>query len=423
MTLHLLSLDFRRAPLSLREQVAFAEHSLPQALRALQKAGAAEGAILSTCNRVELLAQLSDSLEGATFLLDFLSQWHQLPQDALRPYCVHRTDEAAARHLIRIACGLESLVPGEMQILGQVKEAARVARESNTLGALDRLIARALGAGRRARSETTIAQRPVSISHAAVALIQAQFGKELAGRSVLLIGSGKMGAIAAQQLHKAGATHFIVANRTLEHACDLARRWDGTALSLDEIPEALAQVDAVIAATGAPHLIVYSQDVIAAMAKRAGQSLLLIDLAVPRDIDPEAGEIPGVTLCDVDGLQAVVSDSIALRNEERDAVESIVQEELGKFLTDQAARRVAPTIVRLRRFAEQIREAEVEKALARLSHLSEQERAIVEALSRGLVNKLLHEPTACLREKAVTQEGAHFQETLETLFALEEGRE
>lgn len=334
------------------------------------------------------------------------------------------TDEAAARHLIRVACGLESLVPGEMQILGQVKEAANLAREQGTLDPiLERLFGRAVGAGRRARHETTIAQRPVSISHAAVAHIQAHFGPSLAGRRVLLIGSGKMGAIAAQQLHKAGAAHFIVANRTLERACELAQRWEGEALALEGIPQALREVDAVIAATGAPHLILHAPLIEEAMQARGGRELLLIDLAVPRDIDPLAAGIEGVYLCDVDGLESVVADSIALRNEERVAVEAIVQEELERFLADQAARRMAPTIVRLRRFADQLREAELEKALNRLAHLGEAERAVVEALSRGLVNKLLHEPTVCLREQAARGDGARYQEAVEQLFALHEGAE
>ncbi len=421
MTPHLLTLDFHNASLALREQAAFSEHALPGALAALHERGAREAAILSTCNRVEVLALFPDARDAGGALLAFLSEWHRLPTATLAQHCVCLSGEAAARHLIRVACGLESLVPGEMQILGQVKQAAQQAREAGLLGPqLHALFTGALRAGRRARHETDIARRPVSISHAAVTLIQQHFGNDLSGRRVLLIGSGKMGEVAAQQLHKAGAAHVIVANRTLAHACELAQRWEGTALPLDEMPDALAQVDAVISATSAPHFILRPAQIEPILAQRAGRTLLLVDLAVPRDIDPAVAALPGVLLRDVDGLQEVVAQNIRLRNEEREQVERIVQEELDKFWSEQAIRAVVPTIVSLRRSAEAIRQAEVDKALSRLSTLSAEQRAVVEALSRGLMNKFLHEPTLCLREKATTESAAHFQQTVTELFALPE---
>lgn len=419
MNIHLLTLDFRQTPLALREKVAFAEYKLPDALKGLQQTGASEAAILSTCNRVVLMAQYPSSMDGQKKLIDFVCQSHGVSASDVEAHSRHLINDEAATHLMNVACGLESLVPGEMQILGQVKKAAGMARKTGVLGNdLGRLFDRALRAGHRARNETAIARRPVSISHAAVALIQQKFGKDLSGRRVLLIGSGKMGEIAAQQLHKAGASHFIVANRTLERACKLAQRWDGTPVALDKMPDALSQVDAVVSATGAPHLILYPAHIISAMQNKAEADLLLIDLAVPRDIDPEVADIPGVTLCDVDGLQAVVADNIALRHSERDKVEAIIEQELAKYLKQQAARRVAPTITSLRRTADEIRQAELEKALNRLSELNEKERGIIEALSRGLMNKLLHYPTIRLREKAATTDGVVFQQTVEELFAL-----
>lgn len=423
MAIHLLTLDFRHAPIALREKVAFPEYKLPGALRALQEVGASEAAILSTCNRVELMARFPSSLDGRRTLVTFLSQWHGIPASDLAHHFRHLTGEDAARHLIRVACGLESLVPGEMQILGQVKGAARVAREAETLGKqLGHLFDQALKAGRRARHETHIARRPVSISHVAVTLIQQHFGNDLSGRRVLLIGSGKMGEVAAQQLHKAGAAHVIVANRTLERACQLAQRWNGSALPFDEVPQTLSQVDAVICATSAPHPILYQHHIVSAIEKRAAKpappDLLLIDLAVPRDIEPTVGEIAGVTLCDVDGLQAVVADNIALRNEEREQVEQIVAQILKKWHAQEAARTVAPTITTLRRSIEEIRQSELEKALGRLSHLSEKERSVIETLSWRLMNKFLHTPTVRLRQMAATNDGPRFQETVEELFAL-----
>lgn len=426
MNIHLLTLDFRQTPLALREKVAFPEYRLAEALKGLQQTGASEAAILSTCNRVVLMAQYPSSIDGQNMLIDFVCQSHGVSASDVKAHSRHLINDEAATHLMSVACGLESLVPGEMQILGQVKKAAGMARKVGVLGNdLGRLFDRALRAGHRARNETNIARRPVSISHAAVALIQQKFGKDLSGRRVLLIGSGKMGEIAAQQLHKAGASHFIVANRTLERACKLAQRWDGTPLALDKMPDALSQVDAVVSATGAPHLILSPAHITSAMQNKAEadpssleRTLLLIDLAVPRDIDPEVANIPGVTLCDVDGLQAVVADNIALRHSERDKVEAIIEQELAKYLKQQAARRVAPTITSLRRTADEIRQAELEKALNRLSSLNEKERGIIEALSRGLMNKLLHYPTIRLREKAATTDGVVFQQTVEELFAL-----
>jgi glutamyl-tRNA reductase len=418
MTLHLLSLDFHHTPLVLREKLAFPAHTLPAALHALREWGASEAVILSTCNRVELIVQLPFE-QDSRMLVEFLGDWHGLATNEVRHCARAFRNEDAARHLIRVACGLESLVPGEMQILGQVREAAAVARQSDMLGPdLDRVLAFAISAGRRARRETGISRRPVSIAHAAVALVQAHFGGELSGRKVLLVGSGKIGELAAQQLHRAGASHFIVANRTLERACSLAQRWNGIPLLLDELPTALMQVDAVIAATTAPHYIFHCEELADVMEQREGQELLMVDLAVPRDIDPRATEVPGVLLSDIDALQEVVAENIALRDGEREAVERIVEEELDRLLAEQAVRAVAPTIVNLRRSAEEIRQAELAKVLARLNHLSEQEQAVIEAMSRALVNKLLHQPTVHLREKAVTEEGPHLQRTIEALFGL-----
>ena len=419
MNLHLLAFDFRHTPIALREKVAFPEYKLAAALQALQQSGASEAAILSTCNRVEVIAHLPSSVDGRQMLLSFLSQWHDLPQSELEHHSRHLMNEEAAHRLMCVTCGLESLVPGEMQILGQVKNAAHLARKAGTLGkGLNNLFDKALKAGRRARNETKIARRPVSISHVAVNLIQQHFGRDLNGCRVLLIGSGKMGEVAAQQLHKAGATHMMVANRTLESACKLAQRWDGEALSLDQIYSSLSQVDAVICATGAPHLILHQEQLVQAMSQRPNQPLLLVDLAVPRDIDPSAKEIPGITLCDVDGLQAVVADNIALRNEEREDVEAIIQQQLNKWQAEQAARRVAPTITSLRGSIEKMRQKELEKALGRLGHLSDKERSVVEGLTWRLMNQFLHEPTVRLRQMAATNEGVRFQQTVEELFAL-----
>lgn len=422
MRLSILSLDFRSAPLALRERVAFPPHTITAALHALQRHGAAEIVILSTCNRVELIATLPDN--HAQQLLPFLAEWHQVEQSLLAAHTHLLQNEEAALHLFRVAAGLESLVPGEMQILGQVKEAFQSAVTAGTVGStLRHLFDRAIAAGRRARRDTGIARRPVSISHAAVVKIQQYFGGDLSDKKVLLVGSGKMGALAAQQLQQAGASHLMIANRTLEHACDLARELKGEAMVLDQLPVALSAADAVICATGAPHIVLHYADGAAALEMRPTRPLLLIDLAVPRDIDPALATLPNVTLCDVDSLQAVVSENISLRDGEREAVEAIIVEELGKWRQTLAIKRVTPTITTLRQKSEQIRQRELDKALHRLRHLNEDEKAIIEALSRGLMNKLLHHPTEQLRAKATTPQGDEYQALVTELFALERGAE
>jgi glutamyl-tRNA reductase len=421
MYLSLLSLDFRSAPLALRERVAFPTHTLPAALHALRDAGAEEAVILSTCNRVELIAVLPT--DTPDLLLPFLAKWHTVAPTHLADHTRLLHNDAAVTHLLRVASGLESLVPGEMQILAQVKEAFQSAKQSGTVGVtLNRLFERGMAAGRRARQETGIARRPVSISHAAVVKILQHFGGNLSNKQVLLVGSGKMGAMAAHQLQRAGANHLMIANRTLEHACTLARDLQGEAIGLDALPAALVTADAVICATGAPHQVLHYHEVADALKNRS-HPLLLIDLAVPRDIDPALAAHPLITLCDIDSLQAVVSDNITLRDGEREAVEVIIEEEMGKWRDTLAIRRVTPTITTLRQKSEQIRQRELDKALHRLSHLNPEEKAVIEALSRGLVNKLLHHPTEQLRAKATTPEGADYQALVADLFALEGGME
>lgn len=420
-----LSLSHRDAPVALREKLAFSERARPAALAAfVARAHPAtpELAILSTCNRVTLIAASAHPAASRDALCDFLADWHELPRATFEPHLAAHEGADAVYHLMTVASGLDSLVPGEGQILGQVREASEVAQAAGSSGPfLAALFTAALRAGRRARRETAIARHPVSVSHAAVALAVEHFGT-LAGRQFLLVGSGKMGEIAARQLHDAGATHFIVANRTLARACELARRWEGMPLTLDEMPARLAQVDAVIACTAAPHIVLTTDQIAAAVAQRppAQPPLLLIDLAVPRDIEPGAGELPGARLYDVDGLQEVVARNLALRHGEREAVEAIITEEVAAFLAAQEARALAPTITALRRSAEAIRQAEVEKAVRRLGALSARELEIIELMSRGIINKLLHAPTTRLKAQAANGNGHLYRHALHDLFGLDD---
>lgn len=421
MRLLILSLDYQNVPLDLREKLTFSESELSSALLALYTSAGVfhEAALLSTCNRVAVVVVTADPNAATEAIERFLESWHGLPPARFRRYFRHHHDLSAVKYLMRVAAGLESLVPGEMQILGQVRGAAESARTAGTLGTrLGRLFDAAIRCGRRARNETGISRRAVSVSHAAVALAIEHFG-DLAGKSFLLIGSGKMGEMAARQLRDAGAQHFIVANRSPERALAVAKRWGGTPVSLADVPDLLSRADAVITSTGAPHSILNANHVSSALASRQSRApLLMIDLAVPRDIDSAVATLPGVQLYDLDHLQAVVDRNLAFRNGERDAVEAIVEEEVQKFAAWVRAHSVVPTISRLRMTAEKIRQAEVEKALRRLGPLGDQQREIIEVMTRGIINKLLHEPTVRLKEKAGDADGAEYEHVLSELFGL-----
>lgn len=419
MPLLLIGLDHTTAPVEVRERLAFGEAEIPQALQTLAaSSGVQEAALLSTCNRVEVVLYGDETRALEAAALGFLSAWHRLPRahfvEATRTF----VEEDAARHLFRVAAGLESLVPGEKQILGQVKQAGQLARDAGTLGKmLTRLFDAAVACGRRVRNETEIARHPVSVSHAAVVLVREHLGS-LEGRHVLLIGSGKMIEVAAKQLHDLGATHFTIANRTLARACELAQRWGADAQPLDAIPSALLEADVVISATAAPHLVVHADMVAAAMQARQGRPLLLVDLAVPRDIDPLCADLDDVTLVDVDGLRDVVNRSMQLRLQAREEATVIVEDDVRAFMEWYAVQRVAPTLAALRRKAEAIKQAELERALRRLGDVSPHERKVLETLVHNVVNKLLVAPTVQLRKQAVEGDGDLYAQVLETLFEL-----
>lgn len=418
MPLVLIGTDHHRAPVAVRERLAFGAEETVQVLKALHtRPEIEEVVLLNTCNRVEFYAAGADAGAICDRVRAFLAEVRRIGRDELGAHVQEVEGEGVARHLFRVASGLESLVPGEKQILGQVRDAIQAAREAGTAGPLlNRLFDHALVCGRRVRAETGIDRHPVSLSHAAVHLAREHFGS-LEGRTFLLIGSGKMGTIAAGLLQKAGVRQFVIASRTLAHACQLARRWNARPLVLQHIPAVLAEVDAVISATAAPHFILKRADVEEAIRRRS-RPLLLVDLAVPRDIEPSIGRLPGVTLVDVDGLQAVVDRSLAMRHEAKETAERIIAEEVDEFVAWYAAREVAPTIMALRQQAEAIRQAEMERVLRRLDSLTPREREIVEAFSRRLVNRLLHAPTVCLREKAANGEGKLYRRVVEDLFGL-----
>ena len=405
MRLALVGTSHRLAPVEVRERVAF-ERDEARALAHGLAADGAEVVCLSTCNRTEIYVASPDPATGEALAADALSAASDLYR--LR-------DEEAALHLFRVAAGLDSLVPGEGEILGQV----RTAYEDGATGpALDRLFRQALHAGKKVRAETAIAESPSSVSSAAAALAQQVFG-DLSGCRVLLVGAGGVSELAARNLASRGATIAWVASRTLERAGELAERHSAEALALDDLGDALAAADVVVSSTSAPDFVLRAPDI----GPRKGRPLFLIDLAVPRDVEPAAGEVEGVYLYDIDDLEAVVSESLSGRRREAERAEAIVSQEAARFRDWQASLEVVPAIASLREWAERVRSGEVAKAEGRLGRLSASERETVESLTTQIVNKLLHLPIVRLKQAAAT-EGPGYVEAARHLFGLgeEDGR-
>ncbi len=393
-----VGVSHRTSPLALREALAFPKETLPAALDELrEQAGVEEAMILSTCNRVEIYAS---GLEDPAPVADFLAAHHGRRQDDLIEYAYRLAGEDAVRHAFRVAASLDSMVVGEAQILGQVKEAYELAEGAGAIGsALATLRHRSFAAAKRARSETGIGRNAVSVSSVAVELALKIFG-ELKGRAVLLVGAGKMSALAARQLVAAGATASVLGGRTFEKADALARALGGRAAPLERLRDELARADIVISGTGAPGTVISRADVAAARQARGGRPLFLVDIAVPRDVEPEARDVPGVFLYDLDDLKAVSEANLRERRKEAVQAEQVVEHEVREYLDWLRSREVAPLLAELRRRGEEIRRAELEKARRRLGNLTPEQEQALEAATAAIVNKLLHAPTVQLKEAA-----------------------
>ena len=405
MKLTLAGVSHHRAPIELRERVSLDL----EACRRLGERLEGEAIVLSTCNRTELyLVREEQDEELAVATLTELAG-DRADDLAAALYRLH--DEAAALHLFRVAAGLDSLVPGEGEILGQV----RAAFEAGSPGPiLDRLFRQALHAGRRVRIETAIGESPASVPSAAAALAQQVFG-DLNGHRVLLIGAGKMSESAARNLVSRGAAITVVANRTLAHGEDLARKLRAEAVALDDVRGELEQVDVVVSATSASELVLSRAAVASALRARKGRPLLLVDLAVPRDLDPAINELEGCFLYDVDDLEAVVTETLSGRRGEATRAERLVAEEADRFRDWQASLDVVPTIASLRALAEEIRDSELARAGGKLSA---REREHVESVTSQILAKLLHLPTIRMKEAAAAADGVVYADVVRHLFGL-----
>ncbi len=426
LSLHILliGISHTTAPVCLRERLAMTGATLHEALSLMCGANdrwvapLLEGVILSTCNRLELYALSSTVAEGCASLIQFLCVNRHLAAEDFVDSVYRRADAEAVRHLMRVACGLDSMIVGEQQVLGQVTASYQDALAHHTAGpVLNPLFQRAIRAGKRAHSETTISQHALSVPSVAATVVEQVIGG-LQGHTVLVMGAGEMGELAARTFMSRGAAGIIVANRSYGRALTLAHQMGGEAMTFERQNEALIRADVVVTATDAPHVILTHENVAAAMDRRRERPLVIVDIAVPRDTDASVAEIPGVRLFDIDDLQNVVSGNLEARQRETPSVETIASEEAQDFMRWFDTLEIIPTITDLRGWAEAVKSQELDRALRRLGNLNEREREIVRSLAHGLMGKFLHEPTVRLKQRAAEGDGHLYAETLRELFGL-----
>jgi glutamyl-tRNA reductase len=420
MNILAVGLNHKTAPVEIREQVAIAPGVLIECLQQITALpNILEGLVLSTCNRVELYAIGHDAPAAIERLKNFLAEFQRIPAATLAPHLYEYRGEAAIRHLFRVAASLDSMIIGEPQILGQLKEAFACARDCRSAGlVLTRLLHRAFSVAKRVRTETAIASQAVSISYAAVELARKIFGS-LRDRSVLIIGAGEMCELAARHLVCQQVASVVVANRTFDRALQLAGKFRGKAIPFEEIPEHLPLADIVLASTGAgEHLLTRSQ-VEQVIRRRRNRPMFLIDIAVPRNIDPTVNEIDNAYLYDIDDLQSVIAANLKERRKAAEKAEGIIDEEIERFQRWLAGLEVAPTIAALRHRLEDIRRGELEKTLAQLKHLGPKEQAAIDSLTAAIVKKILHQPITVLKKSCNDAEGEQCLETVRRLFDLE----
>ncbi|MBI5831322.1 MAG: glutamyl-tRNA reductase [Armatimonadetes bacterium] len=421
--LHIVAagLNHRTAPIEVREQVAFGNGRLEAALiQITDQPALGEAVILSTCNRAELYAAASSAPEALDALARFLSEFHGVEQAAVSPHLYRYEDEEAVRHLFTVAVGLDSMVLGEGQILAQVKQALLSASEAGSARTcLQELFQRALSLGKRARTETAIARGAVSISSAAVDLAKTTFG-DLKGREVLVVGAGEMSRQTLTHLVDSGVKSVIVANRTFENADELAGEFGGSAIRFDEFPQHLDRADIIVSSSSAPHAIITVEKLRPHLATRRGRPLFIVDIAVPRDVEPAVADLEDVYLFDIDDLQTVCDRYRAERAKEAEAVAVMVDEETRRFEHWLGSRAVTPLLVELRTRTEALRDTELERWMRRLPNLEPEERELVGQMMRSFANKLLHGPTTHLRAMAGREQGAEWVPFVRSLFELHE---
>jgi len=414
-----IGLNHRTAPLDLLERTAIDDARLPKILHDLcARQHLSEAVVLSTCNRTEVYAVAERFHAGYEDVRNFFTDLSFLPAEDFAGHLYVHYDDAAVSHLFEVAAGLDSAVIGESEILGQVGAAWERARtEGATAATLNLLFRHALEVGKRVRTETGIGRGITSVAQAAVAMATERLGS-LADRHVLLLGAGDMAEGMAVAIASAGTAEIVVANRTWSTAKTLAERFGGRAARLVDLPSELVRADVLLTSTGANSIMLEHADLHAAMARREGRPLLVVDIAMPRDVDPAAGEVEGVTLLDMDDLRRFADAGMAKRRRAASAARAVVEEELARFRTLTTAREAAPLVTALHERAEEIRRGELARLDGRLRSLDDEQRAAVEALTKAIVRKLLHEPTVRLKDASGTAKGDRLGEAVRDLFDL-----
>ena len=419
MSVVVVGLNHRTVPLDLLERMTVPASRLPKALADLtSREHVTEAVVLSTCNRIEVYV-FAEKFHGAyQDIRNFFAEASHVAPEEFSDYLTSLYDGDAARHLFSVASGLDSAVLGEHEILGQVRKSWETASTEGAVGpVLNPLFRHALEVGKRVRTETAISRNITSVSQAAVAMATERLGG-LEGRQVLVVGAGEMGEGLARALHGGGVAGIRVANRTWDRAVEVAGRLGGEPVRLDDLPHHLVEVDMLLTSTGASAVILEHGDLASVVGERHGRELLVVDIAVPRDVDPAAGEIDGLTLLDMDDLREFAEVGIRERQREVTAVQVIVDAELDRYLDESTARSVAPLVASLRARGDLVRSGELQRLSARLGDLDDRQRDAVEALAAGIVGKLLHEPTVRMKDAAGTARGERLAEALRDLFNL-----
>jgi glutamyl-tRNA reductase len=421
MKLLVTGVSHKTAPVEVRERLAFAEAALPGALRQLaSREGIMEAMLLSTCNRVEITVSAADAIDPAATVDAFLYESRGMSPGALGPCIYHHEGSDAIHHLFRVAASLDSMVVGEPQILGQLKNSYAVAKANDCLsGLLETVVSRAFSVAKRVRSETGVGQMAVSVSYAAVELARKIFGS-LSGRTVMIVGSGKMSELAARHLRRSGASHIFVTNRTHERARELAAVFQGTPIEYNRFLGILPEVDILIASSGAPHYILSKDEMQRVIAARRNKPAFLIDIAVPRNIEPAVNELDNVFLYDIDDLQGVVNANLRERIKEAERAEELVAQEVERMMARLKVQEVAPTIVSLQEQLEQIRTAEIERMRRKFGVLTAEQEEALETLTRGIINKIAHGPISELRRHAGRPDGGQIIDAIRQVFHLKE---
>jgi glutamyl-tRNA reductase len=419
MKLLLTGLNHRTAPVEVRERIAFDERTLPAALASLRQCpGLLEGMILSTCNRVEIAATVDDHADASGAVETFLAESRSVERSWVVPYLYRYDGSDAIRHLFRVAASLDSMVVGEPQILGQLKTAYALAKEHGALsGFLDLVMTRAFNVAKRVRSETDIGESAVSISYAAVELARDIFGS-LAGKRVLVVGAGKMAESALRHFRRAGVSEILIANRTRARAQPLADEFHGRVIDYESLLDSLPEVDILLASSAAPHYILTRDQMRAVIGRRKNRPMFLIDIAVPRNIEPDVNKLDNVFLYDIDDLDKTVQSNIAGRHQTALEAEEIIREEVDRMMQRLKTREVAPTIVSLQEQLESVRTHEIDRMRSRLGPMTPQQEEALEAITRGIVNKIAHGPISELRRTASDPGGAHLPDLIRRLFRL-----